>query len=395
MTISTADVVVVGGGVIGTSVAMHLARMKAGRVVLVERGHLASGASDQSGAMVREHYLHPVLVRMAMESSQVFHNFPEAIGGDVGFRQTGRLLLFAEHDREAVHANVEMNRDLGVEIETLTPSELPSIVPAIDTDGLAVGAYEPRSGYADPVATTYAYAERAREHGAEILTRTMVAGLTTSSGRITGIVTYGGLIETPAVVVATGPWCNQIATSVGEHLPATPVRVQMVSFRRPPVLASMTTTVIDHTTGTYFRADSDYRTLVGGETPEELTEVVAPDSYRLNADHSKIDSLWDRATKRFPHFAAAVCRGGYGALYDMTPDGNPILDRSRVAEGLFWAVGFSGHGFKLSPVVGRMVAELVLHGESRSHPVHCFGSNRFATGELLKAETPYHASGQP
>ena len=395
MTIATADIVVVGGGVIGTSVAMHLARIGAGKVVLVERGHLAGGASGQSGAMVREHYLHPVLVRMAMESSEVFHNFGDAIGGDVGFKQTGRLLLFAERDREAVQANIGMNRDLGVDIETVAASQLADIAPGINTEGLAVGAYEPGSGYADPVATTYAYADRAQERGAEILTQTAVTGLIRTGGRVTGVETIVGPIATPAVVVATGPWCNQLAASVGEHLPVTPIRVQMLSFRRPPALASMTTIVIDHTTGAYFRADSDYRTLVGGETPEDLTEVVDPDSYGLTADHGTIASLRNRARQRFPDFAAAIYRGGYAALYDMTPDGNPILDRSGVVEGLYWAVGFSGHGFKLSPVVGRMVAELVMHGESRGHPVRRFGSARFASGEFLKAEHPYHAAGHP
>ena len=395
MTIATADIVVVGGGVIGTSVAMHLACMGAGKVALVERGHLAGGASGQSGAMVREHYLHPVLVRMAMESSEVFHNFGDAIGRDVGFTQTGRLLLFAERDREAVQANVGMNRDLGVNIETVVPSQLAEIALGINTEGLAVGAYEPGAGYADPVATIYAYADRAQDHGAEILTRTAVTGLTTSGGRVTGVETVTGPIATPAVVVATGPWCNQLTTSVGERLPVTPVRVQMLSFRRPPTLASMTTIVIDHITGAYFRPDSDYRSLVGGETPEDLTEVVDPNSYRLSADHNTIGRLWDRAKQRFPDFAAAVCRGGYAALYDMTPDGNPIVDRSGVLEGLYWAVGFSGHGFKLSPVVGRMVAELVMHGESRGHPIRRFESARFASGDFLRAEHPYHAAGHP
>jgi sarcosine oxidase subunit beta len=395
MTNLTADVVVVGGGAIGTSIAMHLALMDSGRVVLVEQGHLAGGASGLSGAMVREHYLHPVLVSMAMESRSIFHNFADVVGGDARFRQTGRLLLFPQHDELAVRANVAMNRDLGVNIETLAPSELARIVPNMSIDGVAVGAYEPESGYADPVATTYAYARRARDHGAEILTQTSATGLAASSGRVTGVETDRGLIATPAVVVATGPWCNRLAASVGESLPVTPIRVQMVSFRRPPMLETLTATVIDHATGAYFRADSDYRTLVGGEAPEDLGEVADPDSYDPSADQDMIASLWDRARQRFPDFAAAVCRGGYGALYDMTPDGNPILDRSRTVEGLFWAAGFSGHGFKLSPVIGRMVAELVLHGESRGHPVSRFSADRFASGEPLEAERPYHAAGHP
>ena len=395
MTLATADIVVVGGGVNGTSIAMHLARMGAGKVVLVEKGGLAGGASGQSGAMVREHYLHPVLVKMAVESSEIFHNFADAIGGDAGFIQTGRLLLFPECDQEAARANVEMNRSLGANIETVEPSQLAKIVPNMDTDGVALGAYEPTSGYADPVAATYAYADRARDRGAEILTQTTVTGVAASGGRITGVETERGLISTPAAVVATGPWCNRLAVTVGEHMPVTPIRVQMVHWRRPPVLEDMTTTIIDHTMGVYLRADSDYRTLVGGEAPRDLKEVVDPDSYKLNADHDKILDLWGRATRRFPDFAAAVFRGGYGALYDMTPDGNPVLDRSSAVEGLYWAVGFSGHGFKLSPVVGRMVAELVMQGESKDHPVQRFRAGRFASGETLSPERPYRATGHP
>lgn len=395
MTLKSADVVVVGGGVIGSSVAMHLARMGAGRVALVERGHLAGGASGQSGAMVREHYLHPSLVKMAIESSGAFRNFTDTVGGDVRFRQTGRLILFGEGDLEAVRANVAMNRDLGVDIETVAPEDIGRIVPNVDRAGVAIGVYEPKSGYADPVATTYAYADRAREYGAEIITEAEVTGLAVSGGKVSGVETSLGLLGARAVVVATGPWCNRLAACVGENLPVAPVRVQMATFRRPPALENMSTTLIDHTTGIYFREDSGLRTLVGGEAPEDLNEIVDPNSCSIAADHDKVADFWARARRRVPDFAAAVYRGGYGALYDMTPDGNPILDRSETTEGLYWAVGFSGHGFKLSPVVGRMVAELVLHGESRDHPVHLFAASRFESGNPILPENPYHSVGHP
>ena len=305
MTLAAADIVVVGGGVNGTSIAMHLARMGAGKVVLVEKGGLAGGATGQSGAMVREHYQHPVLVKMAVESSRIFHNFADAIGGDAGFIQTGRLLLFPEIDQEAARANVAMNRSLGANIETVDPSQLAKIVPDMETGSVALAAYEPTSGYADPVATTYAYADRARDHGAEILTQTTVTGVAASGGRITGVETDQGLISTPAAVVAIGPWCNKLAATVGERLPVTPIRVQMAHWRRPPALEEMTTTIIDHTQGVYLRADSGHRTLVGGEAPHDLKEVVDPDSYKVNADHDKIVDFWARVSRRFPDFASA------------------------------------------------------------------------------------------
>ncbi len=389
MTSATADVVVIGGGVNGTSIAMHLARMGAGKVVLVEKGHLAGGATGRSGAMVREHYLHPTLVRMATESREIFQNFGDAVGGDPRFIQGGRILMFPERDEPAVRANVEMNRDLGVNIETLTPVDLAGMVPQASMEEITIGTYEPDAGHADPVATTYAYAERARDYGAEIHTQTPVLGLVTSSGKISGVETVSGTIETSTVVAAVGPWCHKLGATVGESLPVTPIRVQMVHMRRPPPLENLNTNIVDYSTGAYFRTYSDYDTVIGGEALEDLMEVANPDAFGLNADHDVITRFWERAKLRFPEFQDAICRGGYGSLYDMTPDGNPILDRSQTVEGLYWAVGFSGHGFKLSPVVGRMVAELVLRGESSDHPVGQFRSTRFDEGDLLGAEHPY------
>ena len=390
MPTKTADIAIIGGGVNGTSAAMNLARMGAGKVVLLEKGHLAGGASGRSGAMIREHYLHPTLVRMATEASQIFHNFGDAIGGDARFIQTGRALLFGEDDAPAVRANVAMNRELGVNIQTMTPSELSRIVPQASMDGIAIGTYEPDAGYADPVATTYAYADRARDLGAEILAQTPALGIETAGGRVTGVRTPDGLIQTDTAIVAAGPWVHAIAAPLGESLPVTPIRVQMVHLRRPPALESFNTIVIDYTTGAYFRADAGYGTLVGGEALEDLSEVANPDAFGLNADHDFITRYWNRAKLRFPDFAAATCRGGYGSLYDMTPDGNPILDRAQNIDGLYYAVGFSGHGFKLSPVVGRMVAELVMNGESADHPIRDFRASRFAEGDLLDAEHPYN-----
>ena len=191
MTSQSANVVVIGGGVNGASAAMHLARMGAGKVLLVEKGHLAGGASGRSGAMVREHYLHPTLVRMAMEASDIFHHWQDAVGGDARFMQTGRLLLWGQNDAGAVRANVAMNRSLGVEIELLTPSDIAEVLPGLNTEGVAVGAYEPNSGYADPMATTYAYAQAAQDRGAEILTGCAVTGIRTAGGKVVGVETDG------------------------------------------------------------------------------------------------------------------------------------------------------------------------------------------------------------
>ena len=389
MTTRRADVVVIGGGVNGASIAMHLARMGAGRVLLLEKGHLAAGASGRSGAMVRQHYLHPVLVRMAVEASAVFHNFADAVGGDPRFQQTGRLLLFSEHDAAAARANVAMNIAEGANIRLVSLEEAAGLAPELNLDGVAVAAYEPEAGHADPIATTYAFADRARDYGADIVTGCPVTAIATAGGRVTGVETPAGLVECDAVVAVTGPWVNQLAAPLGETLEVKPIRVQMVILRRPPSLEGLSTIVMDHISGTYLRVNAGSTTLAGAMFEEDLSEDADPDAYGLNADHDAIVTYWDRASRRAPGFAAATPLGGYGSLYDLTPDGNPILDASAAVRGLYWAAGFSGHGFKLSPVVGRMVAELVLHGESTGHPIRPFRASRFAEGDPLGADHPY------
>ena len=154
MTARRADVVVVGGGVNGASIAMHLARLGAGRVLLLEKGALAGGASGRSGAMVRQRYLHPTLVRMAIEASQVFHNFADAVGGDARFLRTGRLLLFSERDADAARANVAMNVAEGANIRLIPIQDAAELAPELSLEGVALAAYEPDAGHADPIATT-------------------------------------------------------------------------------------------------------------------------------------------------------------------------------------------------------------------------------------------------
>ena len=163
----------------------------------------------------------------------------------------------------------------------------------------------------------------------------------------------------------------------------------MVHLRRPPKLEKLEHIIIDHTCGAYYRTDGTPNTLVGGEAPEDMSEIVNPDTFSLNADHDFITRFWNRAINRFPDFADAICRGGYGSLYDMTPDGNPILDESPNIAGLYNVAGFSGHGFKLSPITGEMVADLVT-GQSKSpHDHNFFRSSRFVENSLITPARPY------
>ena len=383
------DILIIGGGVNGTSIAMALAGRNMGKITLIEKGGLATGATGRSGAMVREHYLNVELVRMASDAKKFFEEWPKEMGYDLKFQTTGRILLFNESDAGAAIANGEMNRTEGVNIETLNPNTTKEIIPLANLDDVKVSLYEPEAGYADPVATTYAFAKEAQKNGVELLTRTPVKNILVEGGRVTGVETVNGKINAEIIINVTGPWANTLIGQNDVPLPITPIRVQMVHLRRPPKLEMLEHIIIDHTCGAYYRTDGTPNTLVGGEAPEDMSEIVNPDTFSLNADHDFITRFWNRAINRFPDFADATCRGGYGSLYDMTPDGNPILDESPNIAGLYNVAGFSGHGFKLSPITGEMVADLVTGQSKSTHDHNFFRSSRFVENSLITPARPY------
>ena len=391
----SADIVVIGGGVYGASITYNLSKLGAGKVILLEKSFLASGATGRSGAMIREHYLHPTLAKMAKESKYIFNNFSEYIGGDSEFKQTGRILVFGEKDYDSVKLNVEMNRDLGIDISIISKKEVLELIPNINLDDIAISVWEPGCGYADPVATTYSFAKRAKDYGAEIFINTPAVDLIIENQRITGVKTDKGIIKTNTVINAAGAWGNLVGGFADELLPMNPLRVQMLYLRRPPSLDDLSIVVVDGLTNNYFREDNKKYTLIGGESIEDLQEIVDPNNFKLNIDHNKIIKFWNAIGKRIPDFKGAICKGGYSSLYDMTPDGNPILDKSDKVLGLYFAIGFSGHGFKLSPVVGKMMSEYVLNGYSNNHDINQFRLNRFKEDDMLEADYPYTDRGHP
>lgn len=384
-----ADITVIGGGVNGTSIAMHLASRNLGDIALFEKNGLGSGATGRSGAMIREHYLTPELVNMASDAKRFFETWPQENGYDLNFKQTGRVLLFGEPDSEAAVKNAAMNRQQGVNIETLDTKSTAEILPDAFLGDIAVALYEPEAGYADSLKTTYAFANEARREGATIHAFTPIEKILTKSGKVSGVKTKYGIFETNLVVNVTGPWINKLLSPLGETLPITPIRVQMVHLRRPPSLEQFEKIVVDHTCGAYYRTDGTPFTLVGGEAEEDLQEIVNPDSFGLNADHDFITRYWERASKRVPDFNQASCRGGYGSLYDMTPDANPIIDRSTTISGLINVAGFSGHGFKLSPIIGELVADLIADDRKSNHDYKFFQASRFEDNSQIEATHPY------
>ena len=376
----TADVVVVGGGVHGASVAYHLARRRAGRVVLVERRFLASGPTGRSSALVRRFYAMDFLTRTGNASASLFQRWAEAIGGgDPGFRQVGILWLAAADRAANLEQNVRRAQALGARVDLLTPGEVEALVPAMAVDDIAVAAHEPESGYADASSTTNALAARARELGATIVQHVPVEALLTGGGRVTGVRTEAGEIHAPAVVVCAGLWAPRLLAPLGISVPIAPKRHQMCFFRRPPGFDGHPG-MIDRPSGTYMRPETGNLTIHGVST---YHEVVDPDHYNEGADPEEVARNAELIARRFPVMEHGLSMGGYSGVYDVTPDHEPILGPIPEFAGLHADFGWSGHGFKHSPAVGDIMAEAVLEGRADGWDLQPFRWSRFQEGDLL------------
>jgi sarcosine oxidase, subunit beta len=376
----TADVVVVGGGVHGASVAYHLARRRAGRVVLVERKFLASGPTGRSSALVRRFYGMDFLTRTGNASADIFQRWADQIGGgDPGFRQVG-ILWLAGPDRAAyLEANVGRARGLGVQVNLVTPADVRALVPEMAVDDLAVAAHEPESGYADAASTTNALAARARELGAAVVQHVSVEALLTSGDRMTGVRTAAGEIHAPVVVVCAGLWAPGLLAPLGITVPIAPTRHQMCFFRRPPGF-DVHPGIIDRPSRTYMRPETGNLTIHGLSAYQE---VVDPDQYNEGADPEEVMRNAELIANRFPVMEHGLSMGGYSGVYDVTPDHEPVLGPIAEYHGLHGDFGWSGHGFKHSPVVGDIMAQVVLDGRAAGWDLTPFRWSRFKEGDLL------------
>ncbi len=377
----TADAVIVGGGVMGCSILYNLAKGGMARCVLLEQDVLGSGSTGRSQAICRMHYSNPVTASLAWESLKIFTHFSDVVGGTSGFVRTGYLVIVEPVDRHGLEQNVAMQQELGINTGLVTAAEVKDLAPMLvvsEEEGLA---WEPESGYADPYLVTTSYAARARELGAEIRLRTPAVGIKVARGRVQGVVTQQGMVDTPLVVVATGPWSRRVLAQVGVELPLTAVLALMV---RPVDQVPQHPTVGDIAQSFSFRPEGSAFTMIGfGE------EEVDLEAYNQGMDMAEMATAAQRMARRMPAMSDCYFRGGWSGIFDVTPDWHPVLDQVPGIEGLYCAVGFSGHGFKLSPMVGVAMAELITQGKATSVDVTPLRFERFARGDLLSSRYRY------
>ncbi len=379
-----ADVVVVGGGCSGTSIALHLARRRAGRILLLERDGIAAGATGRSSALIRQHYTHEALARMALRALGIFEHFADVIGGESGFRRTGFLVLVGPRDADSLAANVAMHRHVGIDARVLQPSDLGALDTRIEAGDVGAAAWEPASGYADPVLTTNSYAAAGKALGVEQRIGVSATRLVGGDGGMTGVETTSGPIETRTVVVAAGFRTAHLVAPLGIDMELRPIRHTIGLVQRSPDFGPPHTVISDRIKGSYYRPEGQELTLIGTTAPYEGQEDAAIEVDRSPASE-ELETLVSRFCARFPGQDQAVLRGGYTGVYDCSADLQPLLGPLPQVPGLHVAAGFSGHGFKLSPVVGELVAEKLVDGHTMLVDIDLFSPNRFAEGRPINS----------
>jgi sarcosine oxidase subunit beta len=358
-TIGTTDVVVVGGGLYGTSILYHLAAAGI-EATLVERRRLADGPTGRSSANVRLHYTTPQMAEIAWRSFAVTARFREVIGADNGFMPVGMLYGVAPEHAASFEANVARLAASGEPIETRTVAEMADIVPGFRLDGIALGVWEPQSGYADPVGTSLGFAEGARRHGATVLVDTLATAIDVEGGSVTGVrLADDSSIRARRVMVAAGPWSRALLATAGVDLPTYPERHAITLVAAPDGAREVVPCVwSDRINHYYARPEGDSLVLFGGPTSRTV-RVGDSDEVEETVDLDESAEHLERASPRIPAVAGLGVRPGYASTYDMSPDGFPIIDAVPGTGGLFVAAGTSGHGFKLAPCLGQLAADLV------------------------------------
>ncbi len=393
----TADVVIVGGGLEGTATAWALSRRGVTDVVVLERSTVGSGMTGKSSGIVRCHYGVSSLAAMAADGLEVFEQGEELFGTDIGFRQTGYVVGVGEQNVDSLRKSLAAQRAVGVDTEEIDKSEVAKLWPFADLSPFAAFGWEARGGYGDAYQTAQAFSTSARAAGVRVRQGATVTELLIDGGRVTGVrLADGTEIAAGTVVVATGVWTRPFLQPYGIDLPIKVIREQIVMIN-PGVETGRVPVFSDLVSLQYVRPEVGGHILFGNSDLPSYADIepTDPDSYLNRATDDFVDITVDKVGTRFPGFADAAISSSYAGCYDVTPDWNPVISKAPL-EGLVIAAGFSGHGFKIAPAVGRLVADIVVDGHSSDSriPASDFRLSRFAEDDPLKTPYPYVGAGQ-
>jgi sarcosine oxidase subunit beta len=354
---SKSDVVIIGGGVNGCSLAYQLAK-KDKKVVLLEKSYLCSGATGRCGAGIRQQWSTKENAELAIKSVKIFEKLDKELKQDIGLRQGGYLIaVHNKEDLKQAEKNVDMQKKLGLNVSILTPNDIIKIVPILDVKGMkAIGAtFCPTDGHVDPFKTTHAYAKAAEKNGAKLYKFTKVTDIKTKNKRIESVLTDKGRIRTNVVINAAGAWSKQISDMVGIKLPNKPFRKEiLVTERIKPMFKAM---VISFKDGIYFSQQDEGQLLGGIPIPNEKS------GYLTNPTFDFIYHMAKTLTRYAPSLKHVNVIRQWTGYYDVTPDARPILGETKKVKGFIQCNGFSGHGFMLSPMVTKLLTDYIAEGK--------------------------------
>jgi sarcosine oxidase subunit beta len=373
-----ADVVVVGGGVMGASTAYHLALKDGANVVLLERNPLfGQEATGKCAGGIRYQFATEINIRLSLTSLPMLDRFEEELGQAIDLRRCGYLFLLTnEPDVAAFRANVALQRRLGVMTEWLTGDEVRDRLPLMCLDDVLAATWHPRDGLVDPNGVVQGYISGARRLGAKCLAEVEVTGLCVEGGRVRAVQTRQGEIATPVVVNAAGPWAGQVGAMARVEVPVVPVRRQIAVTTPIPQLPRDFPFVIDFAQSLYFHREGP-GLLTGMSNPNE------PPGFDQRVDHDWELVHFEAAMARMPLLAEVGISNRWAGLYEVSPDAHPILGKVPEVEGFYCIAGFSGHGFMHGPVCGLLLAEEILDGQAHTLDISSLRLSRFREGKPI------------
>ncbi|HMG32642.1 MAG TPA: FAD-binding oxidoreductase [Blastocatellia bacterium] len=377
-----ADVVIIGGGIVGASCAYHLSELGCTDVLVIERqGQQGLGSTGKSAGGVRAQFATPINIQMSLYSIDVFSKFEELTGHSSLYRPFGYLFIATtEPHLEYLRTNRKLQLEQGVKgVEIVSREQIVEILPQVRSDDILGGSYCPTDGFVDPYSVMTGFTAKARQRGARVWLGTEVTGIALEGGRIKSVETSRGTVETRAVVNAAGAWAAPVAQMVGVDLPVKPLKRQIVNTEPFDLVPHRLPMVIEMATGFHFRREGTCIMMAWPE-PKEVYE------YDTSFDREFIEKILVKAVNRVPCFEEAQVnpRRCWAGLYEVTPDHHAIIGRAPGVEGMFLANGFSGHGVMHSPATGKIISEMIVMGASRALDASPLRMERFGEGKLLE-----------
>jgi sarcosine oxidase subunit beta len=372
----TADIVIIGGGVIGVSIAYHLALKKAGKVILLEKGQLGEGSTSRCVGGIRSQFSTEINIFFSLESIKTFERFEEEFGTNPEFKRIGYLFLATtELEMRVFKENIKLQRKFGIPVELLNPDEIKARWPYLRVDDILGGTFCPWDGYAGPNEVLSGFVSGAKKAGVRIYEGTEVLGISLSKGKVNGVKTKREEISTPIVVNAGGPFASAIGEMAGVKIPVKPLRRQIFITAPFHLTNQAIPLTIDFHKGWYFRQEVDGLLLSGPLDSEP--------SFNLGIDYEAMAETSENAIYRVPILERARIARGWAGLYEISPDHHAILGKVPEVEGFILANGFSGHGFQHSPAVGKVITELIVEGKATTIDISPLSIERFEKGELI------------